>query len=150
MIVPGRLHPDPDRAARGQDLTDPIDRRPQRRAGHRELDRTEQPDPTVVGHRQRRRPLTDIDRDHDRRQRGSKLDWHDPPPGTPEGHGAANARPSMRNLTRFLLAPPEVSVKDYGEVITTTATASGWSVRLPVRSVAVQVRRRRARGCGLR
>jgi hypothetical protein len=40
--------------------------------------------------------------------------------GTPEGHGAANARPSMRNLTRSLLAPPEASVKDYGELISTT------------------------------
>jgi hypothetical protein len=116
----------------GQDLTDPIDRRLQRQAGHRELDRTEQPDLTGIGHRQRRRPLTDIDRDNDRRLRGSKLDWHDPPPkGTPEGHGSANARPSMRNLTRSLLAPSEVSVKDNDQVISTTDQAYGWRQTVP-------------------
>ncbi len=57
---------------KGQDTANLLDPPVQRRAGHRAVDRPEQP-PIAPGHRQRERRLADIDRDHDRRTHPDRL-----------------------------------------------------------------------------
>src|SRR6478752_1372181 len=84
----------------------------QRRAGHRELDRPEQPMPAGIGHRQRDTVLPDIHGNHHGRRRHRRSNRHDPPP---RGHAEEpkNGAPhGTKEPDRSFIHPRSILVKD--------------------------------------
>jgi hypothetical protein len=86
VIVTGGLHPDLHPGTSGQHRLHTLQSPGQTLRRHREVERTQQPMATGIGHRQRDRVLTDVNGHHNRtRLTQGIMNRHNPPPEKQSG-----------------------------------------------------------------